>query len=672
MRYDFNSFGYYWPSKQTKNTSKQSRVLKGDSMLRMRHYKHEKMKSAKKSLRILTVVLLIAVMIFPVPVSATEQTRADAASTRADFTRALGDKQSVIYVDDIDFGVGSEQIEITYDVTIIGKESGSVLRGGYFKIRSDEIQEKLFTVRFENIVFDGGYDTDSIEFPEEGLGFRELFGGRRDEFRCIHAEAYADLSFLNCEFTRYVSSYGPVYCNYYVNVNEELQRQTVLRMEKCRVYGNISEKNSIQMTGDGSTARLTNCEFFDNTARSTAGARFSQITVEIIDCTIEKNHYYSYYPNEEDNYSRAFYGGGLSISDSDLWLIGTVIRNNHADCGGGIMLCDSVAWIEDCRITANTAEEDGGGIYIITSEECPTYITNTYIVQNHAERGGALSTTLLDTLNREIPAGIIELSFCTIGFNEAKDGSNFAYNDTTTVTMKRGAIDLLGCFVLEASLPHQLAQAPDYNYINSVDDALRKDAVPRIHISTPATMGVRPTPGGEADVTVPADAMKLWANGAYADISTGRKIGWNGIIVETAPDEPDGMNPLAVIIPSTILLCAIGAAIIYVKYRKKRLTSGAVQTEPGNEANGEVSPEIPQYVVERLDSFIQNIETLSVAERRVFDCYMQGCTPREAENQLVLAESTIKTHNKRIYTKLNVDDYKEMMLFIKLMKGCGK
>jgi DNA-binding CsgD family transcriptional regulator len=654
--------------------------LKGDFMLRMRHFKYEKMKVAKKSVWIFIAVLLVAMMIIPAHAFATEQTRAGVVSTRAEFTRALGDKQSVIYVDDIDFGVGSEQIEITYDVTIIGKESGSVLRGGYFKIRSDEIQEELFTVRFENIVFDGGYDTDSIVFPKEGRGFGELFGGRRDEFRCIHAEAYVDLSFLNCEFTRYVSSYGPVYCNYYVNVNEELQRQTVLRMEKCRVYGNISEKNSIQMTGEGSTARLTNCKFFDNTARSTAGARFSQITVEIIDCTIEKNHYYSYYPNEEDNYSRAFYGGGLSISDSDLWLIGTVIRNNHADCGGGIMLVNSNAWIEDCRITANTAEEDGGGIHIITSEECPTYITNTYIVQNHAERGGALSTTLLDTLNREIPAGIVEFSFCTIGFNEANDGSDFAYNDTTTVTMKRGTIDLLGCFVLEASLPHQLAQAPDYNYINSVDDALRKDAVPRIHISTPATMGVRPTPGGEADVTVPAYAMKLWANGAYADITTGRKIGWNGIIVEVEPVNLGGVNPLVLIIPAAILLCAIGATILFIKHRKKRLASGVVQTEPGSEAKrakGEVSPEIPipeipQYVIERLDSFMQNIETLSVAERRVFDCYIQGCTPKEAENQLVLAESTIKTHNKRIYTKLDVDDYKEMMLFIKLMKGCGK
>ena len=65
--------------------------------------------------------------------------------------------------------------------------------------------------------------------------------------------------------------------------------------------------------------------------------------------------------------------------------------------------------------------------------------------------------------------------------------------------------------------------------------------------------------------------------------------------------------------------------------------------------------------------FIKNIETLSPAERAVFNLYMKGYTAKEITEILCLSINTIKTHNRRIYTKLNISSRKELMLFVDMM-----
>jgi DNA-binding NarL/FixJ family response regulator len=67
------------------------------------------------------------------------------------------------------------------------------------------------------------------------------------------------------------------------------------------------------------------------------------------------------------------------------------------------------------------------------------------------------------------------------------------------------------------------------------------------------------------------------------------------------------------------------------------------------------------------EEFIKNIDTLSTAEKAVFDLYMQGYTAREISELLYLSINTIKTHNKRIYTKLNVTSRKELMVYVQMM-----
>lgn len=67
-------------------------------------------------------------------------------------------------------------------------------------------------------------------------------------------------------------------------------------------------------------------------------------------------------------------------------------------------------------------------------------------------------------------------------------------------------------------------------------------------------------------------------------------------------------------------------------------------------------------------TFLANIETLSKAERTVFDLYVEGFSAPEIAEQLHVTIHTVKSHNRRIYAKLNISSRKELLLFINMMK----
>ena len=66
-------------------------------------------------------------------------------------------------------------------------------------------------------------------------------------------------------------------------------------------------------------------------------------------------------------------------------------------------------------------------------------------------------------------------------------------------------------------------------------------------------------------------------------------------------------------------------------------------------------------------AFVENISTLSAAEKAVFNLYMEGYTAKDIAQILCLSMNTIKTHNRRIYMKLNVSSRKELMIYVQMM-----
>lgn len=73
-----------------------------------------------------------------------------------------------------------------------------------------------------------------------------------------------------------------------------------------------------------------------------------------------------------------------------------------------------------------------------------------------------------------------------------------------------------------------------------------------------------------------------------------------------------------------------------------------------------------------LNEFIENTKKLSPAERSVFDLYVKGHTGKEIAEILYISINTVKTHNKRIYSKLNVSSRDELLLYINMLKEVGK
>lgn len=72
------------------------------------------------------------------------------------------------------------------------------------------------------------------------------------------------------------------------------------------------------------------------------------------------------------------------------------------------------------------------------------------------------------------------------------------------------------------------------------------------------------------------------------------------------------------------------------------------------------------------DEFVRNTKHLSPAERAVFNLYVEGYTAKEITKILCLSINTIKTHNKRIYMKLNVASREELLVYVNILKESGK
>ena len=70
--------------------------------------------------------------------------------------------------------------------------------------------------------------------------------------------------------------------------------------------------------------------------------------------------------------------------------------------------------------------------------------------------------------------------------------------------------------------------------------------------------------------------------------------------------------------------------------------------------------------------FVRNTRLLSPAERAVFNLYVEGYTAKQITNILCLSINTIKTHNKRIYMKLNVASREELLVYVNILKESGE
>ena len=102
----------------------------------------------------------------------------------------------------------------------------------------------------------------------------------------------------------------------------------------------------------------------------------------------------------------------------------------------------------------------------------------------------------------------------------------------------------------------------------------------------------------------------------------------------------------------------------------KGAENGARKSAEDNESITEKPSE--GFAEHLLDSFIANTKKLSRAEADVFNLYLEGCTAQEIASTLSLSINTIKTHNRRVFEKLNVSSRKELLTWVQVLTASGR
>ena len=82
--------------------------------------------------------------------------------------------------------------------------------------------------------------------------------------------------------------------------------------------------------------------------------------------------------------------------------------------------------------------------------------------------------------------------------------------------------------------------------------------------------------------------------------------------------------------------------------------------------------ELPPNMEELFTSFARKVKTLSLAERRILNHYIDGRKIADIPDLAFISIHTVKKHNRSIYQKLEVSSWDELMLYIELFRCCGR
>ena len=87
----------------------------------------------------------------------------------------------------------------------------------------------------------------------------------------------------------------------------------------------------------------------------------------------------------------------------------------------------------------------------------------------------------------------------------------------------------------------------------------------------------------------------------------------------------------------------------------------------------QVDPDaLPPGMEDMFRSFAEKAKTLSLAERRILNYYIDGHDIAEIPDLAFISIHTVKKHNRSIYQKLEIASRDELMLYIELFRCCGR
>jgi len=146
--------------------------------------------------------------------------------------------------------------------------------------------------------------------------------------------------------------------------------------------------------------------------------------ISLTDCLISSNQF-NVIPGSSLSYGK---GGGIFITDSELDVSSSTIKDNYADEGGGVYSEDSQFQVIDSVIDMNQANRSGGGIYSIDSE---LEMSRSQIQNNMAAgKGGGL----------ESKGGQLIADRCVFSGNLSEGDGGAINSDSDLLTLKESTI----------------------------------------------------------------------------------------------------------------------------------------------------------------------------------------------------------------------------------------
>ena len=142
-------------------------------------------------------------------------------------------------------------------------------------------------------------------------------------------------------------------------------------------------------------------------------------------------------------------------------------------------------------------------------------------------------------------------------------------------------------------------------------------------------------------------------------------------LVEQLMDEDFEFLSVSYIVTAVLLLLIYGMLSDYgIIQPSGSLVSVQMLTQLNTR---QVSPgELPPNMEVMFRSFAEKVKTLSPAERRILNHYIDGYEIAQIPELAFVSIHTVKKHNRSIYQKLEIASRDELMLYIELFRCCNR
>ncbi|MBR5502672.1 MAG: hypothetical protein IKV55_06530 [Oscillospiraceae bacterium] len=94
--------------------------------------------------------------------------------------------------------------------------------------------------------------------------------------------------------------------------------------------------------------------------------------------------------------------------------------------------------------------------------------------------------------------------------------------------------------------------------------------------------------------------------------------------------------------------------------------------DTANKVRADKVQDIPAEVEELFNAFVQRAELLTVTERSILRYYSEGREVNEVAELAFISIHTVRKHNMNMYKKLDVSSREELMLYLDLLRRCGR